>query len=264
MADLGLIIPLTHELIPNLSNLSPAFKETDYDPGNKYSVPKDYGITSFYWMTDKTDFDGKTIEGLLRLPKSPEAKDLRVNFLEGGTDHGARACCARLSNQHGGRGGGRGGQAAPDRRQAERRHGQLDVHRAGEPRRDRLRHGLERRRPARHRCDGEEGPRDGLPRARRTDGVLGRQLGHPRGRRASGRRPQVDQLPARARGGRPGDELPPVPGARRRDRGRRAGPRRGPGDQRRRTRRSRATSRIVETPKSLEQRNRAYTEFKAA
>ena len=38
MADLGLIIPLTHELIPNLSNLSPAFKETDYDPGNKYSV----------------------------------------------------------------------------------------------------------------------------------------------------------------------------------------------------------------------------------
>ena len=85
MADLGLIIPLTHELIPNLSNLSPAFKETDYDPGNKFSVPKDYGVTSFYWMTDKTDFDGKTIAECFEFMKSPEAKDLKVNFLEGGT-----------------------------------------------------------------------------------------------------------------------------------------------------------------------------------
>ncbi len=47
MADLGLIQPLTHELIPNIKNVLPAFTETDYDPGNKYSVPKDYGITSF-------------------------------------------------------------------------------------------------------------------------------------------------------------------------------------------------------------------------
>ena len=120
------------------------------------------------------------------------------------------------------------------------------------PRRDRLRHGLERRHPARDRRAGEEGPRDGLPRARRPDGVLGRQLGHPGGRRAPGRRAQVDQLRARARGGRPGDELPPVPGAGRRDRGRRPGPRQGPGHQRpgrqdraatsRRSRRRRASS----------------------
>ena len=72
MADLGLIIPLTHELIPNLSNLSSAFKETDYDPGNKFSVAKDYGITSFYWMTDKTDFDGKSIKDCMDFLKSPE------------------------------------------------------------------------------------------------------------------------------------------------------------------------------------------------
>ena len=94
MADLGLIIPLTHELIPNLSNLSPAFKETDYDPGNKFSVPKDYGVTSFYWMTDKTDFDGKTIAECFEFVKSPEAKDLKVNFLEGGTQVMALALAA--------------------------------------------------------------------------------------------------------------------------------------------------------------------------
>jgi spermidine/putrescine transport system substrate-binding protein len=94
MADLGLIIPLTHELIPNLSNLSPAFKETDYDPGNKYSVAKDYGVTSFYWVTDKTDFDGKTIADCFEFLKSPEAKDLRVNFLEGGTQVMALALAA--------------------------------------------------------------------------------------------------------------------------------------------------------------------------
>src|SRR5918993_1525056 len=94
MADLGLIIPLTHELIPNLSNLSPAFKETDYDPGNKFSVPKDYGVTSFYWMTDKTDFDGKTIAECFEFMKSPEAKDLKVNFLEGGTQLMALALAA--------------------------------------------------------------------------------------------------------------------------------------------------------------------------
>jgi spermidine/putrescine transport system substrate-binding protein len=94
MADLGLIIPLTHELIPNLSNLSPAFKETDYDPGNKYSVAKDYGVTSFYWLTDKTDFDGKTIKDCMDFLKTPEAKDLKVNFLEGGTQVMAIALAA--------------------------------------------------------------------------------------------------------------------------------------------------------------------------
>jgi spermidine/putrescine-binding protein len=84
MADLGLIMPLTHELIPNLKNLSPAFTETTYDPGNKYSVPKDYGITSFYWLTDKVTADLTTLNDAFEFLKSPEAEPLRVNFLEGG------------------------------------------------------------------------------------------------------------------------------------------------------------------------------------
>jgi spermidine/putrescine transport system substrate-binding protein len=85
MADLGLIMPLTHELIPNMKNIPPALTKTNYDTGNKYSVPKDYGVTSFYWLTDKVSDQPKTIADCFELLKDPAFKDLRVNFLEGGT-----------------------------------------------------------------------------------------------------------------------------------------------------------------------------------
>jgi spermidine/putrescine transport system substrate-binding protein len=94
MAELGLIMPLTHELIPNIKNLQPAFTETDYDPGNKYCVPKNYGITSFYWLTDKVSDQPKTIADCFELLKDPKMKDLRVNFLEGGTQVMALALAA--------------------------------------------------------------------------------------------------------------------------------------------------------------------------
>jgi spermidine/putrescine transport system substrate-binding protein len=94
MADLGLIMPLTHELIPNIKNIQPAFTETDYDPGNKYSVPKDYGITSFYWLTDKVSDNPTTIAECFELLKDPKMKDLKVNFLEGGTQVVAMALAA--------------------------------------------------------------------------------------------------------------------------------------------------------------------------
>jgi spermidine/putrescine transport system substrate-binding protein len=94
MADLGLIMPLTHELIPNMKNISPAFTKTDYDPGNKYSVPKDYGITSFYWLTDKVSEKPTTIKECFDLLKTPKFKDLKVNFLEGGTQVMAIALAA--------------------------------------------------------------------------------------------------------------------------------------------------------------------------
>lgn len=94
MADLDLIMPLTHELIPNLKNISPAFTKTDYDPGNVYSVPKDYGITSFYWLADKVSADLTTIADCFDFLKTPEARDLRVNLLEGGTQLMALALAA--------------------------------------------------------------------------------------------------------------------------------------------------------------------------
>jgi spermidine/putrescine transport system substrate-binding protein len=94
MIDLGLIMPLTHELIPNMKNISPAFTQSDYDPGNKYSVPKDYGITSFYWLTETVDANPTTLAEAFEFLKSPEAEPLRVNFLEGGVQLMALALAA--------------------------------------------------------------------------------------------------------------------------------------------------------------------------
>ena len=233
MIDLDLIMPLTHELIPNIKNLTPAFTQVDYDPGNKYSVPKDYGITSFYWLTDKVSESPTTIAECFELLKTPKFKDLRVNFLEGGTQVMAIALAgARLLDQH------RGRRSEVD----EAKQLLVDVKpnvdtisstfiEKAFARRDRLRHGLERRHPARDRGAGEEGPRDGLPRARGQHGVLGRQLGHPGRRRAPRRRAQVDQLRARPRGRRARDELPPVPRAGGGHQGRGQGARQRPGDQ---------------------------------
>jgi spermidine/putrescine transport system substrate-binding protein len=94
MIDLGLLMPLTHELIPNMKNIPPAFTKTDYDSGNKYSIPKDYGITSFYWLTDKVSDQPKTIAECFDLLKTPTMKSLNVNFLEGGTQLMALALAA--------------------------------------------------------------------------------------------------------------------------------------------------------------------------
>jgi spermidine/putrescine-binding protein len=85
MIEQGLAMQLTHELIPNLKNLEAAFTKPQYDPGNKYSVPKDYGITSFFWVTDKVSEQPTTIKECFDLLKTPKFKSLNVNFLEGGT-----------------------------------------------------------------------------------------------------------------------------------------------------------------------------------
>jgi spermidine/putrescine transport system substrate-binding protein len=85
MIDQGLALPLNHELLPNIKNLLPSFTKLEYDPGNKYSVPKDYGITSFYWLTDKVSEKPATIKECFELLKTSALKDVRVNFLEGGT-----------------------------------------------------------------------------------------------------------------------------------------------------------------------------------
>ena len=48
---LGLIQPLRRDLIPNLVNLDPPVVETDYDPGNKYTVPWQWGTTGIGYHT---------------------------------------------------------------------------------------------------------------------------------------------------------------------------------------------------------------------
>jgi spermidine/putrescine transport system substrate-binding protein len=47
MIQKNLLFELDHSKIPNLSNVNPQFLDLPFDPGNKYSVPKDYGTTGY-------------------------------------------------------------------------------------------------------------------------------------------------------------------------------------------------------------------------
>jgi spermidine/putrescine-binding protein len=80
----NLLMPLDHSLIPNLKNLEPAFKKTKYDPGNKYSVCKDYGITSFYYRKDVVKDPPTTLRGWFEI--LPKYKGKNINFIEGGSE----------------------------------------------------------------------------------------------------------------------------------------------------------------------------------
>jgi len=57
-------------------------------------VPKDYGITSFYWLTDKVSEKPASIKEAFDLLKTSGMKDKKVNFLEGGTQIMALALAA--------------------------------------------------------------------------------------------------------------------------------------------------------------------------
>lgn len=48
----GLVEELDHAKMPNINNLSDAFKSVSYDPNNKYSVPYIWGTTGFAYNTD--------------------------------------------------------------------------------------------------------------------------------------------------------------------------------------------------------------------
>ena len=52
MAAKGLLLPLDKSKIPNFKNLDPKLLNFPWDPGNKYTVPKDFGTTGFIY--DKT------------------------------------------------------------------------------------------------------------------------------------------------------------------------------------------------------------------
>jgi spermidine/putrescine transport system substrate-binding protein len=49
----GVIAALDQSLLPNLKNLGPAWKDPDYDPGNKFSVPNYWWTTGIAWNPKK-------------------------------------------------------------------------------------------------------------------------------------------------------------------------------------------------------------------
>lgn len=55
MGERGLLEPLDHSLLPNMKNLDPVYLDQDWDRGNRFTVPKDWGTTGFAYNTDEID-----------------------------------------------------------------------------------------------------------------------------------------------------------------------------------------------------------------
>ena len=53
LINLKLIQPLDHSKLPNLKNLGAKFKETTFDPGNKYSVGWQWGTVGLMYRKDR-------------------------------------------------------------------------------------------------------------------------------------------------------------------------------------------------------------------
>ncbi len=93
MIDKGQALELNKELLPNIKNLQDKFTQTEYDPGNRFSVPKDYGVTSFWWRTAVVKDQPRTLMDAFDVLKELSGS-ARVNFLEGGTQNSAIALAA--------------------------------------------------------------------------------------------------------------------------------------------------------------------------
>src|SRR4029078_1452124 len=77
---LGLLAPLDHSKIPNLKSRGAQCRKLSYDPGNKYSVPKDAGVTAFTYRTDRVKSTLNSWKDFFDF--LPHAKGLHVNFIE--------------------------------------------------------------------------------------------------------------------------------------------------------------------------------------
>jgi putrescine transport system substrate-binding protein len=84
LVEKGLARKLDHSLIPNLKNLHPQFTKNRFDPGNQYSVTKDYGITTFYYRKDVVPEPPDTLLGWFEL--LPKMKGKNINFIEGAAE----------------------------------------------------------------------------------------------------------------------------------------------------------------------------------
>lgn len=91
MARAGLIQPLDHDRLPNLKNLYPEFQSPDYDPGNRYSVPYQWGTTGIAYRASEVKqpvdswgvfFDPKRYQGpFLLLDEMRETVGAALKYL---------------------------------------------------------------------------------------------------------------------------------------------------------------------------------------
>ena len=80
---LDLIEPIRQDLVPNLTNLDREFVETDYDPGNRYTVPWQWGTTGIGFNRRRL---GGTVDSWGTLFEPPAGAKGRVSLLREVTD----------------------------------------------------------------------------------------------------------------------------------------------------------------------------------
>jgi spermidine/putrescine-binding protein len=81
--DLDLIEPLRQDLIPNLTNLDREFVQTDYDPGNRFTVPWQWGTTGIGFNRTKA---GGTVDSWSAVFEPAAAMAGHVTLLREVTD----------------------------------------------------------------------------------------------------------------------------------------------------------------------------------
>jgi putrescine transport system substrate-binding protein len=80
---LDLIEPLRQDLIPNLTNLDKEFVETDYDPGNRYTVPWQWGTTGIGFNRQRA---GEGVDSWAAVFEPPPGMGGHVTLLREVTD----------------------------------------------------------------------------------------------------------------------------------------------------------------------------------
>jgi spermidine/putrescine transport system substrate-binding protein len=55
LAAEGLLADIDYQNVPNFKNISPNFRDLTFDPGNRYSIPYDYGTTGLLVRNDLVD-----------------------------------------------------------------------------------------------------------------------------------------------------------------------------------------------------------------
>ncbi len=78
----GLLLPLNHENIPDLKNITPRFLDTSFDPGNKYSVPYLWGMTALGHNTKYTKDDPNMGSWALFFESGPERYSGKLGFTD--------------------------------------------------------------------------------------------------------------------------------------------------------------------------------------
>jgi len=80
---LDLIEPLNQDLMPNLTNLDREFVETDFDPGNRYTVPYQWGTTGIGFNSKQA---GAQVDSWAAVFEPAAEMDGRVTLLREVTD----------------------------------------------------------------------------------------------------------------------------------------------------------------------------------